>query len=186
MNDLDQFIFIGKITKTIGIKGAVKVILLTDFPERFLKLKEIQLFDEKKNKLVVNDITKENSFGVFDVQLFNSFVRLSIRGYESIEKVTPLLNYLICIDEKKRMKLPKGLHYYYEMIGCEVFEAEKFLGTVTRIDNFGCSDILFIKSTKGKEIMIPLLKEFVTKIDVKTKKIEVKLLEGLIEEDDEV
>jgi 16S rRNA processing protein RimM len=186
VSDLDQFIFIGKITKTIGIKGAVKVILLTDFPERFLKLKEIQLFDDKKNKLVVNEITKESSFGVFDVQLFISFVRLSIRGYESIEKVTPLLNLLICIDEKKRMKLPKGLHYYYEMVGCDVYEADNLLGTVTKIDNFGCSDILFIKTPKGKEIMIPLLKEFVTKIDVKSKKIDVKLIEGLIETDDEV
>lgn len=186
MNELDQFIFIGKITKTIGIKGAVKVILLTDFPERFTKLKEVQLFDEKLNKLVLNEITEDNNFGIFDVQLFNSFVRLSIRGFDSIEKVNPLLNKLICIDEKKRVKLPKGLHYYYEMIGCEVFEKDAKIGTVNKIDNFGCSDILFIKDAKNNEVMIPLLKEFVTKIDTKNRRIDVKLIEGFIEEDDQV
>jgi 16S rRNA processing protein RimM len=184
VNDLEQFIFIGKITKTIGLKGAVKVILLTDFPERFLKLKEVQLFDERKNELLINENTKDNSFGIYDVQLYNSFVRISIKGFESIEKATSLLNTLICIDEKKRVKLPKGQYYYYEMIECEVFESEKLLGKVTKIDNFGCSDILFINSTKGSEIMIPLLKEFVTKIDVKNKKIDVKLIEGLIEDDE--
>jgi 16S rRNA processing protein RimM len=183
VDDLEQFIFIGKITKTVGIKGAVKVIPLTDFPERFLKLKEVQLFDEKKKKFVVNENTKEAGFSIFDVQLFNGFIRISIKGFDSIEKVTPLLNTLICIDEKKRVKLPKGLHYYYEMIGCEVYESKNLLGTVTKIDNFGCSDILFVNSIKGKEIMIPLLKEFVTKIDVKNKKIDVKLIEGLIEDD---
>ena len=184
MDDLDQYIFIGKITKTIGIKGAVKVILLTDFPERFLKLKEILLFDEKNNKFLMNEIAQNNSFGIFDVQLYNSFVRISIKGFDSIEKVTHLLNTLICVDEKKRVKLPKGIYYYYEMIGCEVFESDKLLGTVAKIDNFGCSDILFIKSVNGKEIMIPLLKEFVKKIDVKNKKIDVKLIEGLIEDDE--
>ncbi len=184
VNDLEQFIFIGKITKTIGIKGAVKVILLTDFPERFLKLKEVQLFDENTNELLINVNTKDNVFGIFDVQLFNSFVRISIKGYESIETVTPLLSSLICIDEKKRVKLPKGQHYYYEMIGCEVYESDKLLGTVTKIDNFGCSDILFIKSVKGNELMIPLLKEFIIKIDIKNKKIDVKLLEGLIDDDE--
>lgn len=184
MNDLEQFIFIGKITKTIGIKGAVKVILLTDFPERFLKLKEIQLFDEKTNELIVNVNTKEDSFEIFDVQLYNSFVRISIKGFDSIEKATSLLNTLICINEKKRVKLPKGLYYYYEMIGCEVFDTDRLLGTVTKIDNYGCSDILFVKSPKGNELMIPLLKEFITKIDVKNKKIDVKLIEGLIEDDE--
>ncbi len=184
MSNLDQFIFIGKITKTIGIKGAVKVILLTDFPERFLRLKEIQLYDEKLNKFVINELTNESNFSIFDVQLFNSFVRLSIKGFDNIDKVNPLLNKLICIDEKKRVKLPKGLYYYYEMIGCEVFESDKLLGTVTKIDNFGSSDILFIKNNKGNEIMLPLIKEFVTKIDVKNKRIEVKLIEGFTEEDD--
>jgi len=184
VDDLEQFIFIGKITKTIGVKGAVKIILLTDFPERFLKLKEVQLFDEKSNNLLINENTNDTNFGIFDVQLYNSFVRISIKGFDSIEKVSSLLNTLICIDEKKRVKLPKGVYYYYEMIGCEVFDSDRLLGTVTKIDNYGCSDILFVNSVKGKELMVPLLKEFITKIDVKNKKIDVKLIEGLI--DDEV
>ena len=56
------------------------------------------------------------------------------------------------------------------MLGCIVSEGEKIIGEVIRIDNFGSSDILFVKTPKGNEVMVPLLKEFVTKIDVVNKK----------------
>ncbi len=184
MDDLNQLIFIGKITKAIGVKGHLKVIPLTDFPDRFLKLKEVFLFDELNNKLVTDLKTQKNLFKIKDTTLGSNFVKLKIDGYDDINDVNTFFNKLICIDEKKRVKLPKGLYYYYEMIGCEVYEKELFLGKVVKIDNFGSSDILFILTNKGNEIMIPLLKEFVTKTDIIKKRIDVKLIEGLIDYDE--
>lgn len=184
MEDLNQLIFIGKITKSIGVKGHLKVIPLTDFPDRFLKLKEVYLFDELKDKLVTDTKTQKLLFRLKDTTLGSNFIKLKLDGYNDINEVDIFYNKLICIDEKKRVKLPKGLYYYYEMIGCDVYEGEIYLGKVVKIDNFGSSDILFIMTNKGNEIMIPLLKEFVIKIDIIKKRIDVKLIEGLIDYDE--
>lgn len=184
VEDLNQLIFIGKITKAIGVRGHLKVIPLTDFPERFNKLKEIFLFDEMNNKLVLNAKKQINVFKIKDTSIGNNFIKLKLDGYDDINEVSIFYNKLICIDEKKRVKLPKGLYYYYEMIGCDVYEGKLHLGKVIKIDNFGSSDILFISTNKDKEIMIPLLKEFVTKIDIIKKRMDVKLIEGLIDYDE--
>lgn len=183
MDDINQLIFIGKITKPVGVKGLLKVIPLTDFPERFLKLKEVYVFSESQNKLIVNPKTGKDIFKIKDVSLFSNFIKLKLDGYDDINEISSYINKLICIDEKKKVKLPKGLYYYYEMLGCIVSEGEKIIGEVIRIDNFGSSDILFVKTPKGNEVMVPLIKEFVTKIDVVNKKIDVTLIEGLIDYD---
>lgn len=183
MVDLNQLIFIGKITKPVGVKGLLKVIPLTDFPDRFLKLKEVFIFDERANKLIINHKTGKDLFKLKDVTLFNNFIKLKLDGYDDINEIGDYLNKLICIDEKKKVKLPKGLYYYYEMLGCKVFEKEREIGEVIKIDNYGSSDILFVKTGKGNEVMIPLLKEFVSKIDVIKKIIDVKLIDGLIDYD---
>ncbi len=181
MDDLNQLIFIGKITKPVGVKGLLKVIPLTDFPERFLKLKDVFIFNESLNKLVINSKTDKKLFKIKDVSLFSNYIKLKLDGYDDINEISNYINKLICIDEKKKVKLPKGLYYYYEIIGCIVHEGENILGEVIRIDNFGSSDILFVKTSKGNEVMIPLLKEFVKKIDVIKKRIDVALIEGLID-----
>ena len=183
MDDLNQLIFIGKITKPVGVKGLLKVIPLTDFPERFLKLREVYIFNESLNKLIINPKTEKDLFRINDVSLFSNFIKLKLDGYDDINEISSYINMLICIDEKKKVKLPKGLYYYYDMLGCIVYEGESIIGEVIRIDNFGSSDILFVKTAKGNEVMIPLLKEFVTKIDVVNKKIDVALIEGLIDYD---
>lgn len=184
MNDLNQLIFIGKITKPVGFKGHLKVIPLTDFPERFKKLKEVFIFDESKNSLLQNKITLNESFRIKEVSLTSNFVKMKLEGLEDISETGAYINKLICIDEKKKVKLPKGLYYYYEMTGCIVREKDRLIGEVVRIDNYGSSDILFVKTGKGNEVMIPLLKEFVKKIDVLNKIIDVKLIEGLIDYDE--
>lgn len=183
MDDLNQLIFIGKITKPVGVKGLLKVIPLTDFPERFLKLKEVYIFNETLNKLIINPKTENDLFRIKDVSLFSNFIKLKLDGYDDINEISSYINMLVCIDEKKKVKLPKGLYYYYDMLGCIVYEGDNIIGEVIRIDNFGSSDILFVKTPKGNEVMIPLLKEFVTKIDVIKKKIDVALIEGLIDYD---
>ena len=183
MDDLNKLIFIGKLTKPVGVKGLIKVIPLTDFPERFLKLKEVFLFDESSKKLIINLKTEKSLFRIKDVSLFSNYIKLKLDGYDDINEIGKFINKLICIDEKKKVKLPKGFYYYFDMLGCRVYEDELEIGEVIKIDNFGSSDILFVRTGKGNEVMIPLLKEFVSKIDIVKKRIEVKLIDGLIDYD---
>jgi 16S rRNA processing protein RimM len=177
--DHKNFIAIGKIVRPIGIKGNLKVIYLTDFPERFNKLQKILLFDEKKGEFHSNNIRHGYDFIISWCKLFDRFVNIKFEGYDEINKSKDLVNLVLMVNEKERVKLSEG-YYFYELIGLDVYDKDNYLGQVDKISNYGSGD-LFSVLTKGKEILIPYKKEFIKKIDTNKKRIDVDLIDGFIE-----
>ena len=179
MLDHKNFIAIGKIVKPIGVKGNLKIIYLTDFPERFNKLEKIVLFDEKKGEFYSNNFRDEYDFVISDCKLFDNYANIKFAGYDDINKSKDLVNLIMMVNEKERVKLSEG-YYFYELIGLEVFDKDNYIGQVDKIHNYGSGDLFSIVSN-GKEILIPYKKEFVKNIDTAKKRIDVDLIEGFIE-----
>lgn len=174
--------YIGRISGTFGVKGAVKVLPLTDFPERFLNTDVVYAVDEKKGELIKNKFTDSVEFRIMNSELSNGIVKLVFEGYQDISDSVKLKGLLLGVDEKNRVQLPPGMHYFYEMIGCKVYDKNEYAGEVTGVDNYGSSDLLVVKNG-NKSFFIPLLKEFVKKIDVGAKRIDADLIEGFTDED---
>lgn len=180
MLDINNFIAIGKITKTIGIKGNLKIISLTDFPDRFLKLKKIFLFNEVTKQFLLNESDGNYGFEISECKVFDTYINIKFEGYNSIEKSGELKNSILMIDEKKRLKLEDGSFYFYELIGSEIFDKGVLIGMIVSIVNYGSGD-LFSVIKDDKEILIPFRKEFVKNIDVIKKRIDVELIDGFLE-----
>jgi len=177
--DHRNFIAIGKIVKPIGIKGNLKVIYLTDFPERFNKLKKIFLFDEKKGEFHSNDFRDGYDFEISEYKLFDNYVNIKFSGFDEINKSKELVNMILMVDEKERVRLSEG-YYIYELIGLDVYDKNEFIGKIDKISNYGSGDLFSIMNN-GKEILIPYKSEFVRNIDTAKKRIDVDLIEGFIE-----
>lgn len=180
MRDINNFIAIGKITKTIGIKGNLKIISLTDFPERFLKLKKIFLYNEKNRGFYINKLSGKYEFKITECKIYDKYINLKLEDYDSIEKSNELVNLILMIDESLRVKLDDGNYYFYELVDSEIFDKDKLIGKVVSVVNYGSGD-LFNVTSNGKEILIPYRKEFVKNIDVKNKRIDVDLIDGFLE-----
>lgn len=180
MPDHNDFIAIGKIVKTIGIKGNVKIIPLTDFPERFTRLKKLFLFDEGKKRFFEDKLTGSNELVVSECRVFKDFISLRFDNYTSIEASKELIGLVVMINEKDRLKLKKGSYYYYELVGCDIYDKGEFLGKVSTVVDYGSGD-LFTVSYKGKDILIPYRNEFVRNIDIDKKRIDVELIDGFLE-----
>lgn len=178
--DYNNFIAIGKIVRTIGIKGNLKIIPMTDFPDRFYSIKKLYLFDEKKKNFVVNSIFGNNEFFITDCRVFDKYINLKLDNFDNIESSAGLVNLIVMIDEKDRVKLQDGSYYYYELIDSGVFDNGRLIGNVISVLNYG-NDDLFNVNYKGKEILIPFNKEFVRKIDLKKKRIDVELIDGFLD-----
>jgi 16S rRNA processing protein RimM len=176
--DKDQLIIIGKITKPVGLKGELKVLAITDFPDRFKKLKDVYLLDKEETGLLANSYTGDIKFRIKDVKVSDSILRISFDHYDSPEKVTILKSCFICIPEKYRYKLPKNQYYFYDLIGCEVYDKGDILGTVKKIENYGSAELISVQTLKGSIILIPFIKEFVKNVDLTKKMISVELIEG--------
>ena len=165
---------VGKIVNTHSLKGEVKVISSTDFEEqRFEKGTELLI---TRGNQVVKEVTVQ-SYRTHKNNLLVKFV-----GIDSIEEAEKLKNLQIKIDSDNIGELEENEFYFHEIIGCEVFDENgKSLGEISEILTPGANDVWVIKSQNGKEILIPYIEDVVKKIDVENKKIDIEVMEGLID-----
>ena len=165
---------VGKIVNTHSLKGEVKVISSTDFEEQCFE-KGTELLITRGNQ-VVKEVTVE-SYRTHKNNLLVKFV-----GIDSIEEAEKLKNLQIKIDSDNIGELEENEFYFHEIIGCEVFDENgKSLGEISEILTPGANDVWVIKSQNGKEILIPYIEDVVKKIDVENKKIDIEVMEGLID-----
>ena len=85
------------------------------------------------------------------------------------------------IPESEKVEIDKGEYFMYELVELEVYEDDRYIGMVTKIENYGAQDLLFVESPEGKEYMIPYVDEFILDVDLKNKKINIKSIEGLLD-----
>ncbi len=172
--EVDEFVFIGTLGKTVGMDGMISVIPLTSFPERFNELKSVFLTKERKTPLNFEvEKTTYTSNG--------SRVNMKLKGIDFIEDAEKLAGYRITIPKSERFELPDNNYYIDELIDCEVYEDNKLLGKVKEVLDMSANDI-YLVDYKGKELLIPAIKEFVKKIDISNKRITVQLIDGMLPE----
>ena len=146
-------IIVGKIGAARGLDGTVKIIPLTDFEDRFDGLKEISV----GGKIFVIEQVKH-----IGGQLFMKFA-----GVDSRETAKTLTNKFLTVDRADAAPLADGEFYTFDIIGCEVFDDDKKIGTVTNVLKTGSNDVFEVDGN----ILIPALKSVVRSIDVASKKI---------------
>lgn len=150
----DNRIVIGKAGAPQGIHGDIRIIPLTDFPERFEELKQVYVGDEKLD--------------IVGMKYHKQFILLRFRQYDVREEVAKLTGKLLMIDRADVMPLEEGEYYTFDIIGLTVYDMEgSELGTVTEVLKTGSNDV-YVASKKGeaKQLLIPALKAVVKEINV--------------------
>lgn len=169
-----EFFTVGKLVNTHGLKGEVRVLSETDFPEeRYKKGAILYLFLPNQKDPLPLTITSAKPFK--DMYL------LTFKGYDSINQVEKWKGGTLKITKEDRKPLPEGEFYFQDIIGCQVItEENEILGVITDILQPGANDVWVVKGTKGKEVLIPYIDDVVRKVDVKEKKIIIYLMPGLL------
>lgn len=166
-----EYLEIGQIVNTSGLKGIVKVNPFTDDITRFEKLKTILV--DKNGTLVEYEIEQ--------VRYHKNMVMLKLKGIDNIDQAEKLRNFYIKINRKDAVKLPKDSYFIVDLLGLEVYTSEnELLGKVDDIFPTGSNDVYVVKNELGKQILIPALKTVIKNIDLESKKITVELPEGLV------
>ena len=164
---------VGKIVNTHSLKGEVKVISSTDFEEERFK---------KGNKLLItrgNQLIREVI--VESYRNHKNFLLVKFEGIDSVEEAEKLKNLQIKIDSDEVGELEENEFYFHEIIGCQVFdENDRNLGEIIDILTPGANDVWVIKGEEGKEILIPYIEDVVKQIDITNKKVNIEVMEGLI------
>jgi len=167
-----MLITIGKAVKPFGLKGEMKIQILTDFPERFQKLKSVYL---------VSPAGKELECAVLSVRYAVGIPYLLFKGYDTPELAKQLNGWFLKVSERDAMPLAEGQYYWFELIGMEVVSEDGVkLGAIVDIFETGSNDIYVLKQGK-KEIYIPATREIVKQVDRKTRRMVIHLMDGLMD-----
>lgn len=187
MHPEQDLISVGKIIGTHGIKGAVKVISLSDFDKRFTSLDRVFLVPDNDN----NENKKFNDF-VITANIENSFTHkgkevVKFQQWDDINYVEGFKNYHIKIPREERPILNKDTYYFDEIIGLTVSTKEgRFLGEVTEIYQTGSNDVYEVTNHDTKQnVLIPALVDVVVEIDLEQGYMIVDPLDGLLDEEED-
>ena len=165
---------VGKIVNTHSLKGEVKVISSTDFEEERFK-KGSKLLITRGNQLI-REVVVES------YRNHKNFLLVKFEEIDSVEEAEKLKNLQIKIDSDEVGELEENEFYFHEIIGCQVFdENDKNLGEIIDILTPGANDVWVIKGENGKEILIPYIEDVVKQIDITNKKVNIEVMEGLID-----
>jgi len=167
-----EFLTVGQVVRTIGLKGEVKIYPSTHFRDtRFKKGARVFLLNENNEIEKELTIKMHRTNGDCDNLIFEE-----ISSIEEAEKINK--KYLFV--EKNPEILGKNEYFYSDLIGMNVvFDNGQKIGQVKAIEEYTSYATLRVK-TEGKDALIPFVKAFIKSVSLEEKLITVKFIEGLL------
>ncbi len=155
---------IAKLGKSHGIKGWQKIHLLTDFPEQF---KPGATFSSDKTSLTIDKIDLKKGLVKFK----------GVDTPEDAKKLTNRMLYTTEEETKENIKLKENEYFWFDILGCDVFEDGKKLGKVKDIERADVDYLIIntdeelVKKGYPKRFLIDF-KRHVKNVDIENKKIQ--------------
>ncbi len=161
-----EYLSVGEIVAPFGLRGEVKVLLDTDFPELLLAATYLYVGEPPIR------------YAVEWAQPMRGMVRLKLAGCDSREAAEALRGQLVQVRAEEAPTPGEGEYYYHQLIGLEVWSEEgKYLGRVVEVFPTGSNEVLVVRGVE--EILLPAIEEVVRQVDLVAGRLWVHLLEGL-------
>jgi 16S rRNA processing protein RimM len=152
---------IGRIVGPHGVRGAVRVEILTDFPERFRKGARVWIGDRET-------VVERSSY-------HQGQARVQFQGVSSVEQAEELRWAFVTVPADDRPSLGDGQYLARDLIGLPVFATDgRLLGTLDEVSHYPAHDVWRVG-----DILVPAVREFVPTVDLEAGRIVVRLIPGM-------
>ncbi len=164
--------YLGKIAKKFSFKGEVLIYLDTDEPELYQDMESV--FVDFNNNLVPYFILNSSLHK-------NDFLRVQFEDVDTEAEADSILNCDIYLPLSMLPKLEGNKFYFHEVIGFEIEDLRLgVFGKIVSINDTSAQP-LFEVLNGNVEILIPMIDQFLVKIDRDNQKVVMDLPEGLVE-----
>ncbi|MDN6161282.1 MAG: ribosome maturation factor RimM [Atopostipes sp.] len=169
---MSEYLNLGEIVNTHGIKGEVRVQSLTDkADERYQAGAElvIHLDSNKKEKVTVESHRKHKQFDL-----------LTFEEFDSINEVEDFKSKLLQIEREKLPEPEKGQFYESDLIDLKVVdENREEIGRFKEVLFLPANDVWIVSRPDQKDLLLPVIESVIKKVDLEAEEIVVNLIEGL-------
>ena len=193
MQDEPDYLIVGQIVAPFGVKGEMKVNIMTEFPDRFSKLEAVILapYSSMARADVPADALNPSTarpgpvrpgqnfrppkeptpFTIQSTHIHKGQLLLKVEGVEDPESVQALRGYWVLVPREQARKLPKGAYYLYQVVGLDVYTtAGDYLGKIEDVITGTANDVYVVRGQGVDdpvgELLVPAVKQFVKKLDV--------------------
>jgi len=161
--NIPETFYIAQVGRTVGLRGDLKFHLHTDFPEQF---KKGATFQSNRGELTIADVDMKRGIVRF----------VGYEGIDAAKKLTNTKLFATYEQTKANCNLEEGQHFWFDVIGCEVRDADELLGSVKDIQRMADTDYLMIETAEAlveaglpKQFLLPYIDRYIIKTDVDEK-----------------
>lgn len=165
---------VGRLTKAHGLKGAIKLELFTDDPERrFVPGAEFSLQVPTGSKWHGKTLT------LSELRWYNGHPVGFFEGVGDRTEAESLIKAILWVDQDDSVE--EDAWYDHQLVGLSVLRDGTEVGTVARIDHLPAQDLLAVKTRDG-EVLVPFVSAIVPEVDIQAGTVTVTPPIGLFEE----
>jgi len=151
------------------LSGEIRVDLLTDFPDRFAQLAELNVGENLRPHQIQSR------------RLDGDSVVLKLRGIDDANAAQSLRDAFLSVPLENAVKLPPDNYFWHQIVGLDVWsDDERYLGKVSEVLRTGSNDV-YVVGRGSRELLLPAIEDVVLSIDVERSRMVVHLLPGIEE-----
>jgi 16S rRNA processing protein RimM len=163
---------IGKVVALFGVQGELKVLSLTDIPDRFAQLEAVYPAPAHVRRHIVSERPYKGDL-----------IILKLEGIDDANAAESLRNVDLDIPLDELASLPPDVYYQHDIIGLLVKTMNgQEIGQIVGIMPTGGNDVYEVKGLHGEEILIPAIKEVVKQVDLRRHVMYIDPIKGLLDE----
>lgn len=170
--DAEPDVSLGEVVGPFGVKGELKVVPLTDFPERLARLPDATFLgrDGARRRFPVRGVRYHKGMALF-----------SLAGVDTVEAAEVLRGSHLVIPASQRTPLPANSFYVDDLIGVRVrTEDGRDLGSIRAVHKNPANDVY-----DTGEVLIPALKRVVLQVDLQKRSMVIRPLPGMLDDAEE-
>ena len=161
--------------------------VLTDFPERFHQRRRLTLIPPEQVGTRPREVELENFW------FLRSRIILKFQGIDSINEAEAIRGYAVAIPAGERVPLEPGSVYAGDLLGCHLIDLNHGsldVGEIVDLDRGSSSstELLVVRRpalrgahSQDREVLIPLVREYLVLMDPEHRRVEMRLPDGLLE-----
>ena len=152
---MDELVIVGKTVSTHGIKGELKVISNFEYADRVYKI---------GNKILINNIEHT----ITSIRYHKNYILLGIDNLDNINNVLEYVGYNIYY-KRYNLGLKEDEYLLSDLVSMNVYDKDELIGIVKDIELGTINN--FLRVSSNKDFLIPIIPEFIIKVDTINKKI---------------
>jgi len=170
-----EWVTVGQVVALFGVRGELKVRLLTDIPNRFSELDAVYV-GQQHTRHVIESVRPYKG----------EMIILKLANFDDANAAEALRNAELQIPLSKVAKLPPDSYYQHDILGLQVLTlGGKAVGTIVDIIVTGSNDVYVVKTLDGTQQLIPAIKDVIKQIDLIRRTMHIDPIPGLLDNSDE-